>query len=52
MGTVAEEDGTSFDFHCAAIADGTRDIEVGRPVTFEVHPGHQGLLEARPVVKR
>ena len=52
LGTVAEEDGTPFDFHCTAIADGTRDIEVGRPVSFEVRPGHRGRLEARRVVKR
>ena len=52
LGTVTDEDGTAFDFHCTAIADGTRDIEVGRPVTFEVRPGHRGRLEARRVVKR
>jgi cold shock CspA family protein len=52
LGTVIDEDGTQFDFHCTGIADGTRDIEVGRSVTFEVRPGHRGQLEARQVVKR
>ena len=33
-------------FHCTAIADGTRTIEVGAPVSFEVVAGHQGRYEA------
>jgi cold shock CspA family protein len=52
LGTVADGDGATFDFHCAAIADGTRKIEVGRPVLFVVRPGHRGRLEARQLVKR
>jgi hypothetical protein len=49
---VADHDGATFDFHCAAITDGTRAIEVGRPVLFIVRPGHRGRLEARQLVKR
>jgi cold shock CspA family protein len=46
-GTVSATDpaGTWF-FHCTAIADGSRFIEVGAPVTFEVVPGRLGRFEA------
>ena len=46
-GTVTADDpaGTWF-FHCTAIADGTRTIEVGAAVSFEVVPGHLGRYEA------
>jgi CspA family cold shock protein len=52
-GTVTAEDpaGTWF-FHCTAIADGTRSIEVGTSVSFDVVPGRLGRFEAtdlRPV---
>ena len=43
--TAAEPEGTWF-FHCTAIADGTRTIEVGAAVTFEVVPGRLGRYEA------
>lgn len=33
-GTVESADGHRFGFHCAAIADGTRSIAVGRAVRF------------------
>lgn len=46
LGTVVEADGTSFPFHATAIADGSRDIAVGTPVTFTVVPGHRGRDEA------
>jgi hypothetical protein len=39
------EDGQEVPFHCAEIADGTRRIEVGSPVTCEVRPKF-GRLEA------
>jgi cold shock CspA family protein len=46
-GTVAADDpaGQWF-FHCTAIADGTRSIEVGAEVVFEVVAGHLGRFEA------
>ena len=46
-GTVTADDrrGTWF-FHCTAIADGTRPIEVGAEVAFEVVPGRLGRFEA------
>jgi cold shock CspA family protein len=52
LGTVADEEGTELSFHCSAITDGTRQIDVGQPVTFVVRPTHRGLLEARAVQKR
>ena len=52
LGTVADELGSTFDFHCSAITDGSRAVEVGRPVAFVVRPGHRGRLEARELVKR
>lgn len=45
-GTVAADDGGVHFFHCTGIADGTRTIEVGAPVRFEVVAGHQGRWEA------
>ena len=52
VGTVADEAGTELFFHCSAITDGTRQIDVGQPVTYLVRPGQRGLLEARAVEKR
>ncbi len=34
-------------FHCTAIADGSRTIETGAAVQFEVAPGRMGRFEAR-----
>ncbi|MGI9624732.1 MAG: cold-shock protein [Acidimicrobiales bacterium] len=45
-GTVAADAGSSYTFHCTAIADGSRKIEVGEIVEFEVRPGLQGRWEA------
>lgn len=47
LGTVQADDGTSFRFHCTAIADGTRDVAVGTRVVFSVVAGHGGRYEAR-----
>jgi cold shock CspA family protein len=49
-GTV-ESGGRSYPFHCTQITDGTRTIEVGTQVTFEVAPGVGGTWEARAVTK-
>jgi cold shock CspA family protein len=43
---VADDPAGSWFFHCTAIADGTRAIEVGAEVTFAVQPGHLGRFEA------
>ncbi|MCU1379235.1 MAG: hypothetical protein JWN29_2218 [Acidimicrobiales bacterium] len=45
-GTVRADDGRELFFHCTRIADGTRTIAVGTPVTFELVPGHGGRWEA------
>ena len=46
-GTVREDGGTERFFHCTAIADGTRTIEVGTEVHFDVVAGLRGVYEAR-----
>lgn len=38
-----------YRFHSTAITDGTRSIDVGRLVTFELMPGRQGRWEATQV---
>jgi len=45
-GTVRADDGTEHPFHCTQIADGSRTIEVGTSVDYEVVPGHLGRWEA------
>jgi cold shock CspA family protein len=50
LGTVEDDRGTTYGFHATAIADGTRRIDVGAPVTFTVAPGHGGRCEARSLV--
>lgn len=42
-GTVRDDDGAEWWFHCTSIADGTRTIEAGAPVRFEVVPAPTGL---------
>jgi cold shock CspA family protein len=49
FGTVRAEDGRELFFHCTQIADGTRRIEVGTAVRFEVVAGHLGTWEAARV---
>jgi cold shock CspA family protein len=46
LGRVVTDDGRSLPFHCAAIADGTRTIQVGTRVAFSVVAGHLGRWEA------
>lgn len=49
LGTVEAADGRTFAFHCSAISDGTRRIDVGQPVVFTVGPAGPGHWEARLV---
>ncbi|MGH9278204.1 MAG: cold shock domain-containing protein [Acidimicrobiales bacterium] len=51
-GRVRREDGEELFFHCTAIADGSRTIEVGATVSFLVVPGHNGQWEATDLVIR
>ena len=48
LGTI-EADGTQYPFHCTALVDGTRTIEVGTAVTFEVRPAGMGRWEATEI---
>jgi cold shock CspA family protein len=45
-GLVRGDDGTELFFHCTALADGSRTVAVGTPVTYDVVPGHLGRWEA------
>lgn len=45
-GTVRDNDGAEFFFHCTAVADGSRTIAEGTPVTFTVVAGWLGRWEA------
>ena len=38
LGNVRSAEGTDYLFHLVEIADGTRTIEVGQPVTFQPLP--------------
>jgi cold shock CspA family protein len=49
LGEIEVDDGTRYPFHCTRIADGTRTIAVGTPVTFDLAPGHLGRYEATAV---
>lgn len=47
-GEVTDVDsGRVYPFHCTAIADGSRTIEVDTSVDFEVTPGRMGRWEGR-----
>ncbi len=47
-GTIESDEG-AHPFHCTQITDGTRTIEVGTRVRFEIRPGGMGRWEAAPV---
>jgi len=48
LGTI-ESDGAELPFHCTALLDGTRTIQVGTAVTFEVRPAGMGRWEATQI---
>ena len=52
LGTITADDGTVFDFHCTAIADGSRTIQVDTAVDFEPRPAHHGTWEAGAISPR
>ena len=43
---VLDADGTTYAFHCTALVDGTRTIEVGTAVSFGLRPAGLGKWEA------
>ncbi|MGI9118910.1 MAG: cold-shock protein [Acidimicrobiales bacterium] len=45
-GTVRGDGGVELFFHCTAVADGSRTIEVGTSVLYVEVPGHLGRWEA------
>ncbi len=51
-GVVAAESGAVYPFHCTAIVGGTRTVEAGTPVVFQLAPGHRGEWEAAGVTPR
>ena len=51
-GLVRVDDNTELFFHCTAIADGTRTIDVGATFSFLTVPGHHGRWEATDLVLR
>jgi cold shock CspA family protein len=51
LGEVTGDDSTVYPFHCTAIADGSRAIEVGAAVAFTIAAGHLGRLEATAITK-
>ena len=51
LGTISAPDGRTFAFHCTQIADGTRTIEVGQAVRFDLLP-KLGRYEATAIEKR
>lgn len=44
--------GRDYFFHCTQIVGGTRTIDVGAAVTFDVVAGHLGRYEAVAVARR
>lgn len=46
LGVVRSDDGVEYPFHCTAIADGSRVIEVDAVVTYRVSAGRLGRWEA------
>ncbi|MFK8026068.1 MAG: cold shock domain-containing protein [Ilumatobacter sp.] len=36
LGTIESDEGEPFGFHCIEIADGSRDIAPGTPVSFDL----------------
>jgi cold shock CspA family protein len=52
LGEVTAEDGTTYPFHCTAIADGSRTIAEGTAVTYEVVAGRMGRWEAARITPR
>ena len=49
LGSVAVDDGRSWQFHCTSIADGTRQIATGTELSFVVAAGGPGTWEAYDV---
>lgn len=51
LGTI-EADGTEYPFHCTALVDGSRSVELATEVTFEVRAAGMGRWEATAIHKQ
>jgi cold shock CspA family protein len=51
LGQILATDERRFGFHATQLADGTRTIEVGASVAFDLAPGRGGLYEAVRVTR-
>jgi len=51
LGTI-DSDGTTYPFHCTALLDGSRTVDVGAEVAFEVRAAAMGRWEATEILKR
>ena len=51
LGVIRGDDGADVPFHCTAITDGSRTVETGRRVRFDVVPGLLGRWEASGIEK-
>jgi cold shock protein len=51
-GTLRTAEGTELFFHCTALVDGSRTVEVGTEVSAQVVPGRLGRWEAARIEKR
>jgi CspA family cold shock protein len=49
LGVVREDNDARYPFHCTQIVDGSRSIDEGVTVWFEVVAGHQGRWEASSI---
>jgi cold shock CspA family protein len=51
LGTVRSDAGRTYPFHCTQIADGSRRIEMGALVDFDIIPAHLGRWEASAITR-
>ena len=51
LGKVADDGGGQWPFHCTAVRDGSRNIEVNKIVRFSLRPGWAGRWEATDLLQ-
>ncbi len=51
LGYVESEDGSKYMFHCVSLIDGSRSVDIGQNVIFDVTAGHRGIYEATRIKK-
>jgi cold shock CspA family protein len=51
-GAMRTDSGNVYEFHCVAIADGSRTIETGQSVSAVILPGRAGRWEATRIFPR